>query len=143
MNEREYHNTQEDAATGEMIAENLKAILGDYGRENVQQLGRALYKYTDAGVSLSVRLHDGTWRWCGNLAGIDNGNVRSLGVSSIVEGSDAEVPLEEFDLLREEEPEVVLAAFRNLVQDVNNTACDLWHEANCEGDCECFEDEEQ
>jgi hypothetical protein len=46
-----------------------------------------------------VRRHDGTWKHAGDLAGVATGDVRSLRVGSIVEGSDAEVQGAEIDLL--------------------------------------------
>jgi hypothetical protein len=133
MNEVEYERMQEDAAMGQFIFENLRAILSDNGAgDTVADLARSTYKYTDAGVSLAVRLHDGSVRYCDNLHGIDNGNVRALGVSSIVEGSDAEVPMRWLDLMAPESAEDAVTLFNALVEDVNAEACALWDEANAD-----------
>ena len=88
MNERDWHRTNRDEIAGLLCSGNLEAILDHYGATNVEQLARALYKSTDCGPWLSVQLHDGSWTHAGDLAGVENGNVRSLKVGSIVEGSD-------------------------------------------------------
>jgi hypothetical protein len=111
-----------DLEVGERIAANLAEILDYWGEENAQRLHRRLYKATAAGVHLSVRLHDGSWRHSGNLEGIDNGNVRSLMVGSIVEGTDASVTGEEIDLLRDDAVE----AFAREVDSVDEQAGYLW-----------------
>ncbi len=123
MNEREYDRMMQDFEAGERIAGNLAEILSYWGEENIQRLGRRVYKATAAGVHLSVRLHDGSWRHSGNLEGVGNGNVRSLKVGSIVEGSDAAVTGEEIDLLREDAVE----AFAREVDRVDAQACELWN----------------
>jgi hypothetical protein len=99
MNEREYEEMQESAAIGQMIAANLQAILDDHGATNVADLYRTLYKHTECGPWLSVQLHDGTWKHCHELRGIDNGDVRALLVGAIVEGSDADVVGSVVDLM--------------------------------------------
>ena len=89
----------------------------------------SIYKYTECGPWLSVRLHDGTVRHCDQLQGIENGSVRALLVGSIVEGSDAEVTADWIDLLIEDPDEAVLK-FNAAVEWVNDEACALWEEAN-------------
>jgi hypothetical protein len=122
MNEKEYDRLMQDLEAGERIAGNLAEILSYWGEEDVQRLARRLYKATAAGVHLSVRLHDGSWRHSRNLEGVGNGNVRSLRVGAIVEGSDAAVTGEEVDLLREDAVE----AFAREVDRVDEQACELW-----------------
>jgi hypothetical protein len=112
----------QDLEAGERIAGNLAEILSYWGEKNVQRLDRRLYNATAAGVHLSVRLHDGSWQHSGNLEGVGNGNVRSLMVGSIVEGSDASVTGEEIDLLREDAVE----AFAREVDFIDEQACELW-----------------
>ena len=135
MNEIDYERMQEDAAMGQAIAANLKAILDDWGVENVQQLDRTIYKNTECGAHLSVKLHDGTWRHSGDLDGIDNGNVQALLLWSIVEGSDAEVdadPISLLDYMDEGDEKRLIADFDKTLDWVNDEACSLWHEANDE-----------
>ena len=135
MNEIDYYRMQEDAATGRLICQNLEAILIDNGSGmTVADLYKSVYKYTPCGPWLSVRLHDGTWKHCGELRGIENGNVRALLVGSIVEGSDAEVVGQEIDLLTCDTPEEAVTAFWHEVEQVNAEACLLWDEANGEDD---------
>lgn len=138
MNEIDYERMQESAAIGQAIAANLKAILDDWGVENVQQLDRTIYKRTECGAHLSVQLHDGTWRHSGDLDGIDNGNVQALLLGSIVEGSDAEVnaePISLLDYIEEEGDEKrLIKDFDKAIDWVNDEACSLWHEANDEED---------
>lgn len=131
MNEIDYYKMQEDAAAGQACADNLEAILSDNGGGmTVADLYRSIYKYTACGPWLSVQLHDGTWKHCDELDGIDNGNVRALLVGSIVEGCDAEVEGRVLDLLEFETPEDAVAAFNHEIEQVNADACALWDEAN-------------
>lgn len=139
MNEIDYERMQEDAAMGQAIAANLKAILDDWGVENVQQLDRAIYESTECGAHLSVQLHDGTWRHSGNLDGIDNGNVQALLLGSIVEGSDADVtadPISLLDYMDEGDEKQLIKDFDKTLDWVNDEACSLWHEANDEDEGE-------
>lgn len=133
MNEMEYERMQEDAAIGQAIAQNLQAILDDNGAVDVADLYRSIYKYTDCGPWLSVQLHDGTWKHCHELRGIDNGNVRALLIGSIVEGSDAEVLGKVIDLIDYDDEggeQQAVAAFNHELDQVNDEACRLWDEAN-------------
>lgn len=133
MNEIDYYRMQESAAEGQVCLDNLNAILSDNGGEmTVDDLYRSIYKYTECGPWLSVQLHDGTWKHCDQLDGIDNGNVRALLVGSIVENSDAEVTGRVLDLLEFETPEDAIAAFNHEVEQVNAEACALWDEVNAE-----------
>ncbi|NBT33374.1 MAG: hypothetical protein EBT13_16155, partial [Rhodobacteraceae bacterium] len=92
MNLSEYLKMQDDLEAGGIILENLEAILSCNGSGmTVADLYRSIYRYTDCGPWLSVKLHDGTWKHCAQLSGIENGNIRSLLIGSIVEGSDADV----------------------------------------------------
>lgn len=146
MNEIEYERMQEDAAIGQMIAENLQAILDAHDANNVQDLYRTIYKYTDCGPWLSVQLHDGTWKHSHELRGIDNGNVRALLVGSIVEGSDAEVLGRVIDLIAfddEDGPQKAAEAFDHEVEEVNAEACALWHEANDDEDDDSEDDDSE
>jgi hypothetical protein len=135
VNEIDYERMQEDAATGQAIAANLKAILDDWNVENVAQLNRTIYKSTECGARLSVQLHDGTWRHNGNLDGIDNGNVQALLLSSIVEGGDTDVTADPISLLNymdEGDEKRLIADFDKTLDWVDGEACSLWHEANDE-----------
>ncbi len=130
MKEKDWHAALAAEEAGGICLGNLEAILAAHGVDDVSDLGRFLYKYTDAGLWLSVRLHDGTWKHTGNLDGIDNGNVRALLVGSIVEGSDAEVYGREVDLLNDDAP----AELEHEVEEVDAEACRLWEEANADGE---------
>ena len=135
MNEIDYERMQEDAAIGQAIAANLQAILDDWGVENVERLGRTIYKRTECGAWLSVKLHDGTWQHTGNLDGIDSGNVRALLLGSIVEGSDAEVcadPIDLMDYMNEGDEKRLIEDFDKTLDWVDDEACRLWDEANNE-----------
>lgn len=130
MNEIDYYNMEEAAGIGQAILENLENILADKDSANVAELYETTYKYTDCGPSLTVLLHDGSYRYCDDLDGIQNNNVRALLVSSIVEGSDAEVPPITVDLIDYETPEEALKAFDAAVEEVNAAATGLWDEVN-------------
>lgn len=135
MNEVQYEAQQESVAIGQAIAANLQAILDDHGDLNVRELARTIYKYTDCGPALSVQLHDGTWRFSDDLAGIDNSNVRALRVSSIVEGADEEIYGRVLDLadkrfMEEGGEALAVAEFNHEVEEVNAEACRLWDDVN-------------
>lgn len=135
MNEIEYEEMQESAAIGQMIAENLKFILDAYDVKTVEDLYCVVYKYTDCGPWISVKLHNGTWRHCHELNGIDNNDVCALLVGSIVEGSDAEVcadPINLIDYIDEDGAVKSLAAFNQSVEWVNDEAARIWDESNIE-----------
>ena len=136
MNEVEYYAMQEDAATGQAIADVWQAILDDWGAEDAKTLNRAVYKGTDCGAHLSVQLHDGSWRHSGNLDDISNGNIRGYLLGSIVEGSDAEVNGRPEDLLAytndEEDCARAVMAFNDAVHEIDDEATRLWKEANRE-----------
>lgn len=131
MSEQEYQRHLDNIEAGGICLENLEAILSDNGSEmNVAALYRSIYKYTECGLWLSVLLHDGTWKHCDQLHGIENGNVRALLVGSIVEGSDAEVTADQIDLLTFDDPADAVRTFTDAVAWVNDEACALWDEAN-------------
>lgn len=135
MNEMEYYENEEMIGMGKHMQDCLEAILSDNGSDmTVAALYRSIYKNTECGPWLSVKLHDGTWRHRGQLEGIDNGNVRALMVKSIVEGSDAEVFGKVLDLMLFDTPEDAVAAFNREVEEVNAEACALWEEANSDGE---------
>lgn len=154
--ERAYHEQQESEALGQAIATCAKAIFEAHGAETMAQLQRNLYKYIECGPAISFALHD-----CGAFVSGDEpphynpqfiykgdkraetiaepwNAIRAIGVSSIVEGSDAEIPLQWLDLERFVQNEEIegelgdaaVSAFSRIVEDVNDEACALWHEAN-------------
>src|SRR5262245_1042139 len=102
MNEVQYFRMQEDIAMGQAIGENVKSIFGAYGADTMASLQRSLYKSTEAGVAISFKLHDDSYVYVGDPKAREIKDpslwVRAIGVSSIVEGSDAEVPLTWIDL---------------------------------------------
>ena len=86
---------------------NLAAILSENGAgATLADLSRSLYKYTDAGISLAAKQWDGTPIWNGTpgMRTVALGDVSHLGLSSIVEGSDAEVPVSWIDLTLPDAP---------------------------------------
>mgnify|MGYP003339749754 FL=1 len=102
MNEIEYYEMQENVATGQAIALCVKAILSEESAQTLAQLQRSAYKYTDAGVSVGFLLDDGSYLWNGDSRAADPAmidRVVDICVSSIVEGSDAEVPPVWIDIL--------------------------------------------
>lgn len=163
MSEIEFFRAEENAEIGRFIAGIAKAIFDAHDAETMGQLQRTLYKYTDAGVAISFELHheipepDSTEAYIGNeptpnrfvYCGDERAYtikapwnaVRAIGVSSIVEGSDAEVPVEWLDLMQycDDEKyegdltliaEMALTDFNAIVRRVNDEACALWHEAH-------------
>ena len=110
----------------------LASILRENGGgDTLADLSRSLYKYTEAGISLAAKRWNGHCIWNGtapmrDAATIDD--VSHLGLSSIVEGSDAEVPVQWVDLTDPEAP----AKFWKLADEVDSEACALWDEAHAD-----------
>lgn len=104
MSEMEYFRMEKNAAIGQVIGACAKAIFEAHDCSTMAELQRNMYKYTDAGIAISFELHDGTFVYSGDERARDIKDpwnwIRQIGVSSIVEGSDAEVPLTWIDLLR-------------------------------------------
>lgn len=123
---------------GKVILENLSAILD--GR-TLYGLQRDAYKYTDAGVSVGFRLYDGSYLWNGDARAHDPAMIRrveAIGVGSIVEGSDAEIPVEWLTL--SDDPYCVEGgaplcrdAYHALLARIDAEACAAWDEVNGEG----------
>lgn len=172
MSEMEYFRLQEQEAIGEVIAACAKAIFDAYEAETMAQLQRTVYKYTDCGPAVSFELHydanddcfdsfeplvtseprPSPFVYCGDTRAETITKpwlaIRQIGVSSIVEGSDAEVPLQWLDLEAFADPDgdyegdladlakAAVAAFGRIVDEVNAEACALWEEANppCDDD---------
>ena len=164
--ERDYHEAQESQAVGEIMVACAKAIFDNFEAKTMADLQRTIYKYIECGPAVSFELHDGAYGYEDDALeapiGLDTprkspfvyvGNeraetitepwlsIRKIGVSSIVEGSDAEVPpvwLDLEDYANDEKHDGDLADlakqaisdFCHIVDEVNDEACALWHEAN-------------
>jgi hypothetical protein len=133
MNYPEYERSQELAAQGDHALSCLRAIFDDVqpAHDTLTSLQRRVYKDTDAGISVSFELDDGTRIWSGNPSADDPslvGRVRRIGFSSIVEGSDHVVDLTWLDLLDDkiENPVVAVAEFNRLAEETNDAACAIW-----------------
>jgi hypothetical protein len=150
--ERAYHDQQEAQAIGEIMAACAKAIFDSQSAETMEQLQRHIYKYNACGPAVSFELHEGA---CEPRKSpfVYVGDPRAetitepwlaickIGISSIVEGSDAEVPLQWLDLEQfandekfegdlDELCDAAVTAFGKIVEEVNDEACALWEEAN-------------
>jgi hypothetical protein len=163
--EAAWQASEEANAIGETISACAKAIFDAHGAETMAQLQRNIYKYTDCGPAVSFELYQDEDAFIdsmeAHIGGCQPGPspfvyvgdkraetitqpwmaIRKIGVSSIVENSDAEVPIIWLDLeaYADEErsegdlPELCAAATRDfgkIVDEVNTEACTLWHEAN-------------
>jgi hypothetical protein len=97
------------------------------------ELYRNTYKYTDCGPSVGVHVLGRGWLWCNRLRELGSyadmlsrgETITAVAVSSMVEGSDAEVPAVEV----EAGPDF-WARLDAAVEAVNDEACRLWDEAN-------------
>ena len=144
------YNQQEEVNI-EGVKEAFSDFFGPY------DVYRSTYKATDSGPMIGFLVHyievippDGFSDYGGEVArakwfyGDDlrqfgtwkdmEGNgiyVTAVSVSSIVEGSDAEVPATVIDIDPfEQDGEELKTAFYAAVEDVNRQACELWEEAN-------------
>ena len=95
MDENDYFQAQEDAAIGKALDAAVRAVLGLYEANSLSDLQRRAYKYSACGVSVGFLMFDGSYIWSGaeqahDIRAVDC--VEDICISSIVEGSDAEVP---------------------------------------------------
>ena len=149
MDEIEYEKMQECAAIGQALAECVKAIMAEHDATTLYGLQRAAYKYTECGVSVGFRLFDGSYMWNGDDRADEESlvtRIEDICISSIVEGSDAEVPPVWLDLLGiadgsdsickkypdETVGQLAVRRWYDVLESVNDEACALWHEANDE-----------
>ena len=149
MNEIEYEEMQEFAAIGQALSDCVQAIMAEHDATTLYDLQRAAYKYTECGVSVGFHLFDGSYIWNGDDRADDPklvAHVQDICISSIVEGSDAEVPPVWLDLLGiadgsdsickkypdETVGQLAVRRWHNVLESVNDEACTLWHEANDE-----------
>ena len=140
MDYPEYERMQELASAGNYIFACMRAIFEDAGSShhpNLACLQNCVYSDTEAGITISFQLDDGTYVWVGDKNAGDASlvpRVRQIGFSSIVEGSDAEVPLRWLNLLDEQfdTTEKAVSDFNRLVDETNEWACQLWQEEHDE-----------
>jgi hypothetical protein len=162
--EMDYYRMEESNAVGEIISSCAKAIFDRFDATTMEELQRVIYKYTPCGPSVSFELfsyddaddvleaHLGSCEprpsrfvYVGDKRAETITQpwlaIKAIGVSSIVEGSDAEVPVEWLDLeqfANDENhegdlPELgakAIEAFCKTVDNVNEEASALWDEAN-------------
>lgn len=118
----------------------LKAAFKDFA--SLSDLYRQTYRSTGCGPSVGVEIirADGEIEriFCDDLQRLGDWDkldeigavVEVLFVSSIVEGSDAEVPAIEIEVAEFDDPTKLAEAFEQTVKDVDAEASSLWHEAN-------------
>jgi hypothetical protein len=162
--EADWQASEEANAMGEIVSACAKAIFDAFDAETMEQLQRNIYKYTDCGPSVSFELYGADEEYDAFEAHIGGTEprpspfvyvgdkraetiaqpwlaIRQIGVSSIVENSDAEVPVQWLDLeqltnddrFKGDIPDLCKAAvqaFGRIVDEVNTEACALWSEAN-------------
>lgn len=120
------------------IADFMDAIIREWApnRPTLASLGRRLYKDTDAGITISYQFDDGSYSWSAPHLDLNNpglvSRVRCIGFSSIVEGTDQEVPLQWLDLLDDQWVTAADAVteFNRLAAETNDEACRAWNEAH-------------
>jgi hypothetical protein len=110
-----------DIEAGGFCLSALEAILASRGVSNVAELERSVYKTTPCGPYMAFKRHSGLVHVFG-FGCVSNGDVRSILIGSVVEGSDAEIAAEWIDLVKYEEPEEAVAAFNQAVDWVNDRA---------------------
>lgn len=134
----EYERQQELACAGGHVPACMQAIFDDAGSDpTLSSLQRRVYKDTDAGISISFQLDDGSCIWPGASNADDPAlvsRVRCIGFSSIVEGSDAEAPLRWLNLLDEtlDAPEKAVIVFNHLVEETDTFARELWEQEHAD-----------
>lgn len=134
-----YERAAELACQGDHVASYMEAIFANSGASlsKLASLQRRIYEDTEAGISISFQLDDGSFVWSGNKVAEDAllvRRVRKIGFSSIVEGSDAEVPLRWLDLLDEEldTADKFVQKFNDFVEQTDAEAVGIWDADNAE-----------
>lgn len=115
---------------------NLTRAFPDY--ETPYGFYRAIYKYTDCGPSVSMKI-DGEWVHCESLPRKpwNEVNVQVLSVGSIVEGVDRETQTHEITCYKNNEPrsvEEINTDFFEAFELVNKEALQIWNETH---GCDC------
>lgn len=161
MSWESYVDQQEKAALGEAMAGMIRAVLADNSAEDFADLERSLYRYTDCGASLGLRLWWGEEVWSGmaRMREIQPGDVEAIGVGTIVEGVDEVVehefiyPRDYLDIDDEDINAAFVAAYDALVERVEAAAREIWERTHgcphCDGSrcpthaaCECEREED-
>jgi hypothetical protein len=101
----------------------LRDLMEYFGAEHVMSLNRQIYRNTDCGASISVRTPDGVWHHSGDDWS-DIEEITAFKIQTIVEGSDAEVNSNVFEL------PVTVSEVDNWMAEMEAEADRLWHEAN-------------
>ena len=140
MSEIEYERQQEEAWLAQTMAEHLQALLDERDAEDFARLNRQLYKYTDCGAYLGIILWGGepVWSHDKRLPTIRPGDVQSIGVGTIVEGTDAAPEMEWLNLTdyaEDEDASRLIADFDRAVQTIEDAADDIWMDTHGCDDC--------
>lgn len=131
----------------------IKQVLEDY--QGPFDFYRSVYKATECGPSIGMQIEfeqveeDGfgtyaslknKWLYCDDLRELGSWKdldsqgipITAISVSSIVEGSDAEVPPVVIRLNDDDDAAQLKKEIWEAIENVNQQACDLWDEANAE-----------
>lgn len=121
--EKERKRQKRTIPRGVRAIRNLKDLLQHFGADDVTDLNRRIYKDTSAGASISVLTPDGVWHHNGqDWSGIDE--IVAFTVQTIIEGSDAEIQSEPFEL------PVTAAEVDAWLSDMEDQDEELWLEAD-------------
>ena len=142
MDENDYFQAQEDAATGKALDAAVRAVLGIYDATSLSDLQRCAYK-SECGVSVGFLMSDGSCIWkAHDIRAVDC--VEDICISSIIEGSEAYVPPVWLGLVAiadgsdrdcEKYPDdtveqLAIRRWHEVLAYVEAEADVLWHEAN-------------
>lgn len=106
---------------------NLRDLCDYFSADEPRLLNKRVYKGTDCGASISLYLADGTAIHNGSPRWEDlpiDTPIRGFTIQTIVEGSDATVDSDEFDLPVDE------AVVEAWIKDMEERATELWEDAN-------------
>ncbi len=123
-----YYNKSDDEERYANAVDNSKALLEPLGCKTWGNFYKAVYKGTACGPTIAVRFFDSDVAYYNDELykfAADKPALK-ISVSSIVEGSDVEVPAIHVDMTEEDAHKT----FWNIVETVNRQATELWDEAN-------------
>ena len=116
--------------------------------DSPREFYRAVYKYTDCGPSVGLLVQGRGWLWCDRLRDLGSfedmrargETVEAVAVSSIVEGTDAEVPA--IEATWEEIQADPWARIDAIVDEVDRAAQSIWDDTHgCDACAEHWREE--
>ena len=127
---------EEDIAMGIAMANITLAILNAFSVTDLSDLRRSIYKHTECGAHMALRLHDGRVVYNGgNIDKFMTADVRAIAIGSIVEGVEECAETRWFDLMDyvEKPYNEAVDSFNKIIKAVDDEVSQIWNKTHgCE-----------